>query len=210
MPLQSAWEYLSTDGEREAFDQADPMKLISEVKSPNSILGALKEIVEISGRQQQAAQARQNIRAHFETRIQNALFNESYFGFGYPIAPYLARTPRRIDPALWDGFTIDWSVGKVWLDNIAFNRVRIVDPYDYPQFDLAPKRPGPISYADQINWALKYHSENDPDFWELTDLIRTKRLKKTIYREFNINPDQVRGFSNKTFEKYISKFKSTR
>lgn len=205
--LQSAWEKLALPEEIAELEKIDAWRPDFEGGSPNSFLEGLGNFATGLGQIQRNSNLKRELRTRFEDRILDDLFNEDFYGFGYPVEPSPARMPRRIDPAFWDSANVDWNEGKAWLDNIAFNRIRIVDPAKYPLFDLSPKRPGPHSYKDQINWAIAYHTENDADFWQKTDSIRIRRMRISIKDHFEIDTNSVRGFDRKTFEAYLLIFK---
>jgi len=207
IPLQSAWESLASPKEAESLQLVKGWQPQIDESPPSSVWDGVARIAGAAGDLQSSIRRAREVREAFEDRILDELFNEELYGFGYPVAPSPARMPRRIDPAFWDGCEVAWDDGKAWLDNVFFNRIRIVDPNDHPQFDLSPKRTGPISHADKINWAISYHAENDDDFWEKGDAIRIRRMRKSIKDEFEIDTNSVRGFSDKTFEKYILAFK---
>ena len=207
IPLQSAWEKFASQKETESLQVAEGWLPQFDGGPPSSFWDGVVRITGALGELQSNIREGREVREAFEDRILDELFDEELYGFGYPVEPSPARMPRRIDPAFWDGCEVAWGDGKAWLDNLFFNRIRIVDPNDYPQFDLAPKRPGPISHADKINWAISHHAENNDDFWEKGDAIRIGRMRKSINDEFGIDTNSVRGFSDKTFEKYILEFK---
>ena len=209
IPLQSAWDFFATTEELENLRTAENWHpTMDQEKSPSFLEGVTRmagAFLELQANQRKAGK----IRDEFNERLLDELFNEELYGFGYPVEPSPARMPRRIDPAFWDGCDVDWEDGKAWLDNVFYNRIRIVDPIDYPQFDLSPKRPGPTSHAAKINWAISHHTEKEDDFWEKGDAIRIKRMRKSIDEQFGIDTNSVRGFADKTFEKYLLEFKKT-
>lgn len=205
--MQSAWESLASQEELSEREAIDAWQVDTAGDQPNSFWEGVAKVATGLSEWQRNSERKEELRSRFEERILDELLNEYFFGFGYPVEPSPARMPRRIDPVFWDSAIVDWNEGKAWLDNVAYNRVRIIDPLDFPQFNLTPKRPGPISYADEINWAIAYHTENEPDFWKKTDSIRINRMRKSIKQEFGIDTQTLRGFGDKTFEKFILIFK---
>ncbi|WBQ14216.1 hypothetical protein L2D00_05910 [Hyphomonadaceae bacterium BL14] len=205
--LQNAWETLALAEEVAERATLDAWKPEIAGKGPKSFLDGLSAIANGALEVQRNLNLRKELRNRFEERILDELFNEELYGYGYPVTPSPARMPRRIDPAFWENPVVEWHEGKARLDNIAFNRIRIVNPERYPQFDLSPKRPGPISHAETINWAIALHTESEPDFWQKSDHIRIQRMRKSINVEFGIDTNSVRGFGDKTFQKYLLEFK---
>tara|TARA_R110002049_G_scaffold308946_1_gene515114 strand:- start:2584 stop:3213 length:630 start_codon:yes stop_codon:yes gene_type:complete len=205
--LQSAWENLASQKECAELLEVEGWRPEFGEDRPKSFFEGAARIAEAVGAIQSKSREATEIRAAFEDRILDALFNEDLYGFGYPVSPSPARMPRRIDPAFWDGCELVWNDGKAWLDNIFYNRIRIINPEDYPQFVLSPKKPGPISHADEINRAIAYHTENETDFWTKSETIRIMRMRRSIEEKFGIDTESVRGFSDKTFEKYLLEFR---
>ncbi|HCY54483.1 MAG TPA: hypothetical protein DF715_02770 [Oceanicaulis sp.] len=205
--LQSAWENLAIAEEVAELARLDSWEPEIASNGPKSFWEGLGTFATGAVEFRRNLSLKKELRTRFEERLLDELFNEGLYGYGYPIGPSPARMPRRIDPAFWDNAIVDWQEGKARLDNVSFNRIRLVDPANYPQFDLSPKRPGPISHADKIRWAISHHTKTDNDFWEKTDVIRIKRMRISIKSEFGIDTSSVRGFGDKTFEKYLLKFK---
>ena len=158
IPLQKALEYFATDEERQALNNLENPTPIFSTNSTASFLESAAQITPTLQQALDAPRRTSEIHASIGERALDSLFKEEYYGFGYPVEPSPARTPRRIDSAFWDGCLVDWSSGIAWLGNEQYNRIKIIDPKEYPQFDLSAKRPGPISHADKIKWAIERSS----------------------------------------------------
>lgn len=207
--LQNAWDDLASDEQKSELANLSQPASIPETDPDRPIISLLTGLAANAQASQRDRQAITQLIEDFRYELICDLFNEDFYGFGYPAAPSKARMPRRIDPAFWDSCEIRWDKGWATTAQFTFDRIRIVDPQKYPMMDLSPKKPGPKSQIDKINWAIAHHTETQPDFWEKTDRIRIQRMRKSILEKFGIDTNKVKNFSDKTFENYLLKYKKT-
>lgn len=206
--LQWAWEQFATEEEKAEAERIEKLRDPNRWQTPTSIIEGLTSIARIPAVMREADQAQTALREAFEYRLICDLFNEELYGFGYPVHPATIRTPRRIDPTFWDNPYVDWDEGEARIEQNIYNRIRLVDPYKFPDIALGPKSPGPKPLArQQICWAIDHLSKTDKDFWKLTDHIRIFRLHGVIKSNFGTDTKTERGFSEKNFQKYLLEFK---
>lgn len=199
--LSEAWYDWSNDVLRKRFDKLGG----SPDLEPNEGQGLLDAMAGIASALQKVLdQPRQKtkITEEMKTDLLEWLSEEELLAYGFPIRPSPARTPRRIDAAFWINPNVDWDRSTANDAVYAYQRIRIVDPKDFPKIDLKPKI-GRKSNGDLIKKHAYLLFKRYPEAVDLTNKDKVLAVRKSIKKENSDIDAYGKGFGDDTIRKHV-------
>jgi len=135
------------------------------------------------------------------------LTDEDFYAFGFPVSPKPLRVPRLIICDFWINAEIDWENEIAEDANLKFQRIRIVDPEEFPEIELRPKI-GRRSYKLLIFKAIKEILKTNGDFQNETNKKKAEQIRDYIISHWpEIDPfgpglgdDAIRKITNSYFK----------
>ncbi len=106
------------------------------------------------------------------------LYNEELLAYGFAIGKN-DRSPRLIPWEFWENAEVDWNDGTVKNGESKYNRLRIIDPYQYPELELQPKI-GRKTYKKEIHSACEELYKLDNGFFQLTNKEKARLVREHI------------------------------
>lgn len=202
--LGESWNALATESNRERLRKLD---------SPNSFEIADNQI--LSEKLFHLSRTLQNTINKPKERIEIVssmkrdliewLVEGEFYAFGFPVIPKAERTPRRIPNEFWANAEINWN-GDIANDEYnKFQRIRIIDPIEFPEIDLKPK------IGRKTNRELIYKAIADSLQHNANFANETHKAKANSIREFlkasnrKINPYGP-GFGDDAIRKHVNSY----
>ena len=133
------------------------------------------------------------------------LFNEALLAYGFAIGKN-DRSPRLISPEFWDNAEVDWGKEIADNGNSKFNRLRIIEPSEYPELELQPKI-GRSTNKEEIYSACKALSKRDEDFSQLPNKKKIQQVRDHIKSEHPEIDVDGPGMGDDAIRKRIKEFK---
>ena len=177
MPLSEAVLKWCDPQDREIFERQlpDDYLALKEGEKPFQTLSRmLVSHLEIKGCQRQKANALEIMREEILLK----LFNEELLAYGFAMGRN-DRSPRLISPEFWYNAKVDWEQEIVDNGNSKFNRLRIIDPYEYPELELQPKIGRPTK-KEKIYSACKELFKRDNGFFQLVNKTKVQKVREYI------------------------------
>lgn len=133
------------------------------------------------------------------------LIKEDLLAYGFVVGKN-NRSPRLISSEFWDNAEVDWVKEIADNGNSKFNRIRIIDPSEYPELELKAKIGRP-SHKEKIYSACEALIERDKEFFRLPNKTKIQRVRDYIeskYPEIDVDGP---GMGDDVIRKRIKEFK---
>lgn len=203
-PLNDAWLNWALPENRERYTENPAQKIIDDPsdQSPGrSLLHLVTSVASALDRPRRQIDLKRIMRLD----LVQWLREEEFYALGFPVRPNPSRTPRYIPCEFWINAEVNWEKEIAEDTDIGFKRIRVVDPLEFPEFELKPKI-GRKSHKTLIYQAIDRIQKLVSDF----ERKRTKEQIRLI-REFieSENPQldvYGKGFGDDAIRKHVKSY----
>lgn len=205
-PLNEAWLNFANEEAKAKYDATREPPPVPDITKAEDGWEAAAMTVQAVSQPFQQFQRRKALVESMQSALCVRLLNEELYAYGSPAHTSSDRTPRRIHSEFWENPDINWEKGIANDANSKFQRIRIVDPRDFPEIELKPTI-GRKTHKALIYQAIEGILPNCPEFEKLQNKQQIEKVREFIAtKNPHLDPYEGKGFGDDAIRKHVKTY----